>query len=69
MPISLYDQIINCCDNEYLNICYCIVLNRLREQLTARGSTTIRGLGRSFRLFDSYNGDRKVDSQEFFVGL
>ena len=50
-----------------LNVC--IVLNRLREQLTARGNTTIRGLGRSFKLFDSYNGDRKVDSQEFFVGL
>jgi hypothetical protein len=41
----------------------------LREQLTARGATSIRGLGRSFKLFDSYNGNRKVDSQEFFVGL
>ena len=48
---------------------FCVVLNRLREQLTARGSTTIRGLGRSFKLFDSYDGNRKVDGQEFFVGL
>ena len=46
-----------------------IVLNRLREQLSKRGANTIRGLGRSFRLFDSYNGNRKVDAQEFFVGL
>jgi len=46
-----------------------IVLNRLREQLAARGATTIRGLGRSFKLFDSYDGNRKVDGQEFFVGL
>ena len=47
----------------------CIVLNRLRDMLNARGANTIRGLGRSFKLFDSYNGNRKVDSQEFFVGL
>ena len=46
-----------------------VVLNRLREQLAARGATTIRGLGRSFKLFDSYDGNRKVDGQEFFVGL
>jgi hypothetical protein len=45
------------------------VLNRLKEQLNSRGANTIRGLGRSFRLFDSYNGDRKVDAQEFFIGL
>jgi hypothetical protein len=47
----------------------CVVLNRLREQLTARGSTTIRGLGRTFKLLDSYDGNRKVDGGEFFVGL
>ena len=46
-----------------------VVLNRLREQLNARGATSIRGLSRSFRLFDSYNGNRKVDAQEFFIGL
>jgi len=44
-------------------------LQRLKDQLNARGSTTIRGLGRSFRTLDSYDGNRKVDSQEFFVGL
>ena len=46
-----------------------LVLNRLREQLTARGSTTIRGLGRTFRALDSYDGNRKVDAGEFFVGM
>lgn len=46
-----------------------VVLNRLREQLVARGSTTIRGLGRTFRQLDSYDGNRKVDAGEFFVGM
>jgi hypothetical protein len=45
------------------------VLNRLKTQLNARGATTIRGLGRAFRLIDSYDGNRKVDAGEFFVGL
>ena len=46
-----------------------IVLNKLRSQLSARGANTIRGFSKSFQLFDSYNGNRKVDPQEFFVGL
>ena len=46
-----------------------IVLNRLREALNKRGAKTIRGLGRSFKLFDSYDGNRKVDAGEFFTGL
>lgn len=37
--------------------------------MTARGATTIRGLGRTFRALDSYDGNRKVDAGEFFVGL
>ncbi len=44
-------------------------LNKLREQLAARGARTIRGLGRSFRLFDSFDGNRRVDAQEFVNGL
>jgi hypothetical protein len=44
-------------------------LNRLREQLNSRGTTTIRGLGRAFRTIDSYDGNRKVDAQEFYTGL
>jgi hypothetical protein len=48
---------------------FVIVLNRLREALNKRGAKTIRGLGRSFKCFDSYDGNRKVDANEFFVGL
>ncbi|CDW76005.1 ef hand family protein [Stylonychia lemnae] len=52
-----------------LTVIIFVVLNRLREQLLARGSTTIRGLGRTFRQLDSYDGNRKVDAGEFFVGM
>ena len=46
-----------------------IVLASVRAQLEARGGNSIRGLSRQFRLLDSYNGNRKVDPQEFYVGL
>ena len=46
-----------------------IVLQRLKDQLNKRGATTIRGLGRAFRTIDSFDGNRKVDAQEFFTGL
>jgi len=46
-----------------------LVLSKVRQQLEARGASSVRGLARSFRLFDSANGNRKVDPQEFFVGL
>ena len=29
----------------------------------------MRALGRTFKELDSYDGNRKVDPQEFFVGL
>ena len=41
----------------------------MREQINSRGASTIRGLGRVFRQLDSYDGNRKVDAQEFVVGL
>ena len=46
-----------------------LVLNRLREQLNSRGAKTVRGLGRTFRIMDSLDGNRKVDSGEFFTSL
>ena len=46
-----------------------IALQKVREGLEARGSKTIRSLGRTFRELDSYNGDNKVDRDEFIVGL
>jgi hypothetical protein len=37
--------------------------------LKARGETTVRGLGRVFRIFDNLDGNRKVDRGEFLTGL
>ena len=53
------------------NICswFALVLDKLRSQLNERGAKTIRGLGRVFRGLDSYDGNKKVDKSEFFVGL
>ena len=36
--------------------------------MNARGSKTIRGLGRTFKQYDN-DGNRKIEAQEFFVGL
>jgi len=44
------------------------VIALVKDQMNCRGAKTIRGLGRVFNTFD--NGkNRKVDAQEFFVGL
>ena len=45
------------------------VLEKVREQLKKRGAKTIRGLGRTFRQLDSFDGNRQVDAEEFFTGL
>ena len=34
-----------------------------------RGVNTIRSLGRAFKTLDSYDGNRKVDKEEFYFGL
>ncbi len=52
-----------------LNLIIIAVLDNLRAQLSARGANSIRGLARVFKSLDSYNGNRKVDAQEFYVGL
>ena len=46
-----------------------IVLERVRTQIKARGAKTIRGLGRTFRNFDSFDGNHKIDAEEFYSGL
>ena len=46
-----------------------LVLDKVREQIKARGAKTIRGLGRTFRNFDSFDGNKKIDKQEFYSGL
>ena len=47
----------------------CKVLEKMKAQINSRGAKTIRGLGRVFRNFDSFDGNHKVDTQEFFSGL
>lgn len=44
-------------------------LNKVKAQLESRGSRTIRGLSRTFRALDSFDGNKKVDREEFAVGL
>ena len=46
-----------------------VVLERVRNQIKARGAKTIRGLGRTFRNFDSFDGNHKIDAEEFYSGL
>eukprot|EP00357_Protocruzia_adherens_P024843 CAMPEP_0115038384 /NCGR_PEP_ID=MMETSP0216-20121206/43378_1 /TAXON_ID=223996 /ORGANISM="Protocruzia adherens, Strain Boccale" /LENGTH=193 /DNA_ID=CAMNT_0002418777 /DNA_START=23 /DNA_END=604 /DNA_ORIENTATION=- len=46
-----------------------LVLDKVKAQLSQRGAKGIRGLGRTFRQMDSFDGNKKVDSQEFSTGL
>ena len=43
------------------------ILGKVRESICRRAQT-LRGLGRSFKIFDD-NGDRKIDKEEFYWGL
>ena len=45
------------------------ILKKMKEQLHARGAKTFRSLARVFRNFDSFDGNHKIDSQEFYSGL
>jgi Ca2+-binding EF-hand superfamily protein len=47
---------------------YAIDISKVKDQMNARGAKTLRGLGRVFNSFDK-DGNRKVDAQEFFVGI
>lgn len=44
-------------------------ISKVRGQLKSRGARTIRGMGRVFRQLDSFDGNNKVDRQEFATGL
>lgn len=46
-----------------------VVLCKVRDALAARGTKTIRGMGRSFRIMDSTDGNRQLDKQEFYWGI
>ena len=45
-----------------------IVFAKVLSQMNDRGARTVRSLGRVFRTTEG-NGNRKVEAQEFFVGL
>ena len=45
------------------------MLNKVKDVLAKRGASTVRGLALGFRYLDSYDGNRKVDKEEFRVGL
>jgi Ca2+-binding EF-hand superfamily protein len=57
------------CQLTFFKVNLYAVLNRVRDQLNSRGANTIRSLGRVFRQLDSFDGNRKVDRQEFMIGL
>ena len=44
-------------------------LTKVRAQLAARGARSIRGLSRTFKQLDSYDGNKKVDAEEMHIGL
>ena len=46
-----------------------VVLEKMRSQIAARGATSIRSLGRTFREMDSFDGNRKVTASEFLTAL
>mmetsp|Transcript_4656 Transcript_4656/g.7906 ORF Transcript_4656/g.7906 Transcript_4656/m.7906 type:complete len:94 (+) Transcript_4656:29-310(+) len=44
------------------------VLTKVREQLASRGSRSIRGFSRTFKIMDDM-GDRKLDKEDLKYGL
>lgn len=45
------------------------LVEKIKAQLEGRGASTIRGLARKFRQFDSFDGNSKIDKDEFYIGL
>ena len=41
----------------------------MREELGTRGVRSLRGIGSVFKNFDSIDGNRKLDKEEFYLGL
>ena len=44
-------------------------MNKLKDAIAKRGTNTVRGLALCFRCLDSQDGSRKIDREEFRVGL
>ena len=45
------------------------VIAKIQHQCATRGARSIRGLSRVFKQLDSYDGNKKVDRDEFFTGM
>jgi hypothetical protein len=48
---------------------YSLVLYKIRNALQKNGANGIRGIGRTFRLMNSYDGNTRLDKDEFIIGL
>lgn len=46
-----------------------IVLQKLKDALNSRGAKTIRSLGKVFQAMDSFDGNRKLDRNDFMTGI
>jgi hypothetical protein len=46
-----------------------VVLEKVKCALYKNGMMGIRGMARVFKRFDSFDGNRKIDRQEFYVGV
>jgi len=67
----------NSSPNPLLSMFYCYsifylpfkALQKLKDTLHARGNNSIRSLSKIFKPFDSYDGNRKINRDEFYLGL
>ena len=48
---------------------YADTLKKVQDKLFSKGARSIRGLERIFKKMDSYDGNKKLDKNEFFEGL
>ena len=48
---------------------FAAAMAKIQHQCATRGARSIRGLSRVFNQLDSYDGNKKVDLEEFFIGM
>lgn len=54
---------------QMITLTFTLVLKELKAALNSRGATTTYALGRAFKNMDSYDGNKKVDKNEFFTAM
>ena len=50
--------------NQFLRVVY-----KIQVALNSKGYSTMRGLGKFFRSLDSFDQDKRLDKEEFAIGL